>query len=139
MRAGLLFDTSSILTLVERGSLDLLQGGSTIELAFYEAVNAVWKQHYLLKRIDAQQAQEYTNLLKMVFTALDIRTIRGDEDKVLQLAVKEGLTAYDASYLHVALRDGLALVTQDRKLAERARHHVEVIEVKNLARRGREP
>lgn len=139
MSTRFLFDTSSIFTLVERGSLDLLLGGSTLELAFYEAVNAVWKQHYLLRRIDAQQALDYIDLLKMVFTALDIRTIRGEEDEVLQLAVREGLTAYDASYLHVALRDGLALVTQDRELAEKARRHVEVLEVKELEHRRLEP
>ncbi len=139
MSTRFLFDTSSIFTLVERGSLDLILGGSTLELAFYEAVNAVWKQHYLLRRIDAQQALDYIDLLKMVFTALDIRTIRGEEDEVLQLAVREGLTAYDASYLHVALRDGLALVTQDRELAEKARRHVEVLEVKELEHRRLEP
>jgi len=40
---------------------------------------------------------------------------------VLALARSHGLTAYDASYLELAMRRGAALATFDQKLAEAAR------------------
>lgn len=40
---------------------------------------------------------------------------------VIALSRKHGLTAYDASYLELALRLGATLATFDRKLAEAAR------------------
>lgn len=39
---------------------------------------------------------------------------------LIALAHQYDLTAYDASYLHLALAEGLALATLDRKLAQAA-------------------
>jgi len=54
--------------------------------------------------------------------------IRGDPessrrvfDDVLPLARDHGLSAYDASYLDLAMRSGLPLATQDRSLIRAAR------------------
>ena len=43
-----------------------------------------------------------------------------DEDTVMALARKHGLSAYDAAYLETALRRGDALATLDRDLASAA-------------------
>lgn len=43
------------------------------------------------------------------------------QGSVLQLARAYGLTAYDATYVELALRTGSALATFDRRLAEAAR------------------
>ena len=40
---------------------------------------------------------------------------------VLDLAGKEGLSAYDASYLELAMRRGMPLATKDNGLAQAAR------------------
>jgi len=42
------------------------------------------------------------------------------EPKVLDIGLTYNLTAYDASYLELALRRGLPLPTQDKRLAEAA-------------------
>ncbi len=42
------------------------------------------------------------------------------EPNVLELGLTHNLTAYDASYVELALRRGLPLATQDRRLAEAA-------------------
>jgi len=47
--------------------------------------------------------------------------IRTDMCEVCAIAARTGLTFYDAAYLYVAIKDGLALVTEDRELAEKAR------------------
>jgi predicted nucleic acid-binding protein len=44
-----------------------------------------------------------------------------DETALLTLARRHGLTAYDAAYLELALRDGLDLATLDTELADAAR------------------
>lgn len=49
---------------------------------------------------------------------------------VFALAGSTGLTSYDASYLHLAMRDGLAIATLDRAVRKAARKlSVPVLEV----------
>ena len=53
----------------------------------------------------------------------DLRLVHDDahdEDTVMALARKHGLSAYDAAYLETALRRGDALATLDRDLASAA-------------------
>ena len=45
----------------------------------------------------------------------------GDDRQVVNLARKYALTAYDAAYLELALREGAPLATLDKRLAEAAR------------------
>ena len=53
-------------------------------------------------------------LLKVL--TLEIESMEVDHLAVLELALETGLTAYDASYLHLARTLGLPLVTFDRRL-----------------------
>lgn len=48
--------------------------------------------------------------------ALDIRWVEVDHGAVLRLALEEGLTTYDAAYLHVARALDAPLVTLDDRL-----------------------
>jgi predicted nucleic acid-binding protein len=48
---------------------------------------------------------------------LQIEDVAVDHDKALELAAMTGLTAYDASYLWLARRLGVELVTLDSQLA----------------------
>ncbi len=69
----------------------------TIELALYESLNAVWKEHTLLKRIDKEVALEYAHILSKVFEVIKVASIsiRGLEAEVYKIACKESLTIYD--------------------------------------------
>ena len=49
---------------------------------------------------------------------LGVEEVAVDHDGVLELAADTGLTAYDASYLWLALRLGVELVTLDRRLSQ---------------------
>jgi len=99
----------------------------TLDLAFYEALNAIWKEHVLLERIDGETALEYAAIIARVFQALERLDIRDCWEDVLRLAFSEGLTVYDAAYLHTAARRGLTLVTDDQVLAEKASKYVRVL------------
>ncbi|RLE85508.1 MAG: DNA-binding protein [Thermoprotei archaeon] len=127
-----LFDASSIVNLIKRGCLRVFEKGMTIELALYESLNAVWKEHTLLKRIDKEVALEYAYILSKVFEAIKVASIRGLETEVYKIACKESLTIYDASYLCFAAKNGLALVTDDKKLEEKASRYVKVLNSSTL-------
>lgn len=45
-----LFYSSAIINLVKRGYLKPLSKGVTLDLAIYECLSAVWKEHFLLGR-----------------------------------------------------------------------------------------
>ena len=68
---GYLFDASSILTLAKKGDLKVFENGVSIELAYYEAVNAVWKEHSLFRRIDEETAIRYLEVLSLILQVID--------------------------------------------------------------------
>ena len=122
-----LFDASSIVNLVKKGSARVFEYGVTIDLAFYEALNAVWKEFKLLGRIDEEAALEYVDVLVKVFEAVETIDIKGSGRDIFDIASREGLTIYDASYLYLAIKNRLVLVTDDQKLKNKASKHVEVV------------
>ena len=106
--------------------------GKTLDLAYYESLNAILKEQALLKRIDEKVALEYIETLSLIFKALKVDSIKGEEAEVFKLALKETLTIYDASYLHVAIRDKLTIVTDDKKLRDKSSQYVKALSTKEL-------
>jgi len=99
----------------------------------------VWKEHKLLKRIDRETAAEFVEILSRLFEAVRVLSVRGSEGEIFDLASKEGLTVYDASYLWVAAERGLVLVTDDRRLREVGAKYVKVLSSRELDRSGAAP
>ena len=50
------------------------------------------------------------------FLSLDIKWVEPDHLQIIDLALKSGLSTYDASYLHLARALALPLVTHDRRM-----------------------
>ncbi|MEM4576695.1 MAG: hypothetical protein QW701_04450 [Candidatus Nezhaarchaeales archaeon] len=73
-------------------------------------------------------------LLSKVFSVLELKNIRGLEEEVFNLAVREGVTVYNASYLYIAMTDKLTLVTDDSELIDIARKYVSTISTSELPR-----
>jgi len=122
-----LFDASSIVNLVKRGITKVFEHGLTIDLAYYESLNAVWKEYSILKKIDRETALKYVEVLSTVFQAIETTSILGYEPEVFELALRENLTVYDASYLHIAIREKLILVTDDSKLKQHVVNYVKAL------------
>lgn len=121
MTDSLLFDASSILLLVrelgERAP-DILLNSSTLSLAYYEVGNAVWKECFLLKRLDVEKAARLLAAVFAIMREMDVIGL-GDEKfgvTVLDAAGRLNVTYYDAAYLVAAQQHSRILVTDDEKL-----------------------
>ena len=71
-------------------------------------------------RSTAAQAERWLGYLLGMPITIDARDIADLWGEVLGLARRFGLSAYDATYLELALRRGLPLATLDRRLQEAA-------------------
>ncbi len=125
MKCSLLFDASSIFTLVRESpgyASDKLVEGSTISLVYYELGNATWRECFLLKKMSRQEAEKLLRAMFEILQDMDVIPLK-DEDEgiaVLDKACKFNLTYYDSAYVAEALSSKKILVTDDKKLAKAA-------------------
>jgi len=84
-----------------------------LDLTIYEVGNAIWKEYRRGKIKDIKSVSE---LFKQMFNNIHTLSIKNEIEKVLDLAIKENLTFYDASYLQAARTHGVRLVTEDQDL-----------------------
>jgi len=120
----LLFDSSSIINLCTERKIERLLGGSTLNLAFYELGNAIWKQVHLHKALTREEGGEALAALTQVYGQMRELPVE-DASSILTIAVEERLTYYDASYIHAAKKNEALLVTDDKKLHTAASKYVE--------------
>lgn len=121
-----LFDSSAIINLCGEKKIDKLLEGWTINLAFYELGNAVWKQVHIHKTITSQEANTILDPLIEVFSFLK-KPEAEDALETLKMALNESLTYYDASYIHAAMENDLTLVTDDEQLKHVSKKYVKTI------------
>ena len=119
-----LFDSSSIINLCSERKIERLLEGCTLNLAFYELGNAVWKQVHLHKALTQEEGSEALAALTEVYGQMRELQVE-DASSILKIAVEEGLTYYDASYIHAAIKNDAVLVTDDKKLQTAASKYVE--------------
>ena len=119
-----LFDSSSIINLCSERKIERLLDGCTLNLAFYELGNAVWKQVYLHKTLTQEEGGIALAALTDAYGQMRELFVE-DASSILNIAVEEGLTYNDASYLHTAIKNEATLITDDRKLRTTASKYVE--------------
>jgi len=128
----MMFDSSAIYALIWLRKLKPLKNGYTIELARFELGNAIWKEAGLRKTIALDKAVSLINIVVEVLNKLRIVSIGGFESEILKLSYEENLTFYDAAYLYASLKLNIPLVTEDKKLYEKAKKYVTVRKVKEI-------
>jgi len=135
-----LLDASALLPLVTKCGRRLIVEASreelfTTDLAIYEACNSLWKLSKLLMSISIEDAVDAATIIKDLTTKSVIKSInftKLDFSRTLQIAYKEGLTFYDASYITTAKSTEAILVTEDEKLEKAARRFIKTITYTNL-------
>lgn len=62
-------------------------------------------------------------------------SIRGFENDIFNLASKESLTVYDASYFYTTMKNNLIFVTDDDKLRNKASRYIRILTSAELSLR----
>jgi len=96
-------------------------------LTIYKVLNALWKEMHLLKSIPERKVEALAEALKQVIGTMEILDPRGIEEEILRIAIQPELSAYDSSYIVIAMKHGLTLVTGDNKLRDKAKKLVKAI------------
>ncbi len=73
------------------------------------------------KRISKAQSRRFIELLQTLPIAVDDVSVARAWDGVLSLAREQQLSAYDAAYLELAMREGLPIATLDNALRKAAK------------------
>jgi len=96
------------------------EGAAVPSLWFLEVANVLTISE---RRGRTNQAKitKFLQLLSDLPITIDLKTEEKALTDILSLARTNGLTAYDAAYLELALREGLSLATLDRDLMQVAR------------------
>ena len=121
-----LFDSSAIITLIEKNKLDALLEGLTIDLSFYELGNSVWKQVNLYKTLSMDDAKVVLDAFMLVYNRMN-KIQEVDPQSILTVASQEGITFYDAAYLQAAKDKKVTLVTDDKKLKQASSKYVNTV------------
>lgn len=130
-----LFDASALLNVIRKKdskSMGILNKQYALDLTLYEVSNAIWRLSYREKKITQEQSSALLDSLLLLMHRMKIVGINGLEKHVQELAIKEGLTAYDAAYLALAEKLSLVLVTDDKELERAARKYVKVMKTSDL-------
>ena len=125
------FDSSAIINLCGDRKTEKLLDGWTLNLAIYELGNAVWKQVKIHEKITVEEANLVLDSLTEVFRRLK-KPETENSLETLKIAVKEGLTYYDASYISAAVENNLTLVTDDEKLYKIGKKYVRTVKSNDL-------
>ena len=127
-----LFDASSLVYAIKLKRIGVLAGNYVQELTIYEVLNTLWKEAYILRRMSKKEAESLLDVFVQLLSYLKILDLRGLESEVFKIAVENGLTAYDASYLTLARREKLTLVTEDVKLRNVASTMIRVVSLDEI-------
>ena len=93
----------------------------TIDLALKEALNAVWKDVAVRKTMSVDVATRLMEILfSMVGVNIDVEPEVKYLPKAFEIALRTGVTVYDALYIALAVEKKLPLATLDEKQAKAA-------------------
>ena len=100
--------------------LGILKNSSISELTIFEVGNVLWKKRdENLMNMPEGDLYQVTKRIESVIAFLPRSPISSNElTSIFRLSLETGLTFYDASYLHLARRDGKILITEDKKLSK---------------------
>ena len=127
-----LFDASSFIKALKLSKPEVLVDNSIQWLTIYEVVNTLWREAYLLKFTSIDKVLQLVDIVVDMIRYMRILNISNLEKEVLRISIELGLTAYDASYIVLAQKYGLTLVTEDKKLMSKAQKYINVTSLDTL-------
>jgi predicted nucleic acid-binding protein len=105
-------------------ALQIFDENYLLDLTKYEIGNRIWKEYALHHAIREEEFHEFLALLRTVVDRAE-QLVPNPETllEIAQIAAKERITFYDASYVAMAKVRKLALATEDSKLSKVASKH----------------
>ena len=106
-----IFDSSAIFRAIKENRVDILVGNSTLELARYELGNVLWKTHTQQERATVKDLKDLMRVVRKALNVMEVLSIGGREEEILDTATALKVTFYDASYVFCAKSLELTLIT----------------------------
>lgn len=92
---------------------------ATLDIAFPEAANVLWKHVFLLRRIPIEEVEvRVDKLINLIEKTSRIFNSKEFLSEALKIALENEVTVYDALYLALSLKLNTKLYTFDEKLKE---------------------
>lgn len=133
-----LLDASAIINLaIQSGeeAADFLRARATLDLAFYESGNAVWKLCAVQKKMAYEQAKSLVETIARLIAKMQtVPFVELRPSEVMTFALDERLSYYDAAYVFVGKSRNLVLVTDDDRLAKAASKHIQTMNSRQFRR-----
>ena len=132
-----LFDASSMVQVIksseEKKALRLLSENCVLDLTKYEVGNALWKEHMLHRTMGADEFRESLDLLRIIIPrtkvlSADAHALRD----IAEIADRDLMTFYDASYVMISKAQDLTQVTEDARLAKAASKYAKTLSAKDV-------
>jgi len=127
-----LFDASNIVRVLNEAKLVPLGGQALQWLTVYEVVNVFWKEVYLLNKLEASEVASLLDIFTKLVQEMVVLEPKGLEQDIPRIAISKGITAYDASYVALASKHNLILVTEDQRLSRIVRDIANVVSLDSL-------
>ena len=126
----MIFDASSIWLAVSKEKFEILKDKFSAELVKYEIGNVLWKKVVLEKIYSLEEVLFLADFLQRILNKMNLLTPNIKE--VLEIAVKLKINFYDASYLALAKKLKMPLITEDKLLKEKSKRIVKVYSFKEI-------
>lgn len=84
-----------------------------LDLTKYEIGNVIWKE---FKKNKIKDLLTVLQLFKEILSDINELSINKDLDEVEKISIENNMTFYDASYIYIARKHRLKIVTEDKDL-----------------------
>ena len=86
----------------------------------------------MLENIDRETALEFAKIVGEILATIKVVSASVFENEILEFAARNGITAYDASYLAMAIKKEATFVTDDEKLRKIASNYIKAISTRDI-------
>jgi predicted nucleic acid-binding protein len=112
------FDASSIFVAIKTGQSHLLKDSYSVILARYELGNIIWKETALSGIYSIDEGVQLVRVFDRILE--EMKLLHPPLEQVYKTALKYKMTYYDASYLFAAEDLDIPLITEDKKMRQKA-------------------
>ena len=121
-----LLDASAIIPLIRKlktSIVEYIDQFLILDLTLYEIGNALWKRYYLKSTKSGETERKIEEVIvdfATILASINVNRIKPDDLKeILRIAGEHKLTFYDASYVYVAEKRKLQLITEDKEILKK--------------------